>query len=151
MKVLFLDIDGVLNRVGTRERYHGFMGIDPVLASKVRKIILDTDAAIVLTSTWRYFQDGREEVDRHVCRTFDVTPTADTGFRGEEVKMWLDQHPEVTRYAIVDDDTDFYADQPLFATNWQTGITDEVAQQVAEFLNRGDNPRVNIYQPPGEG
>ena len=54
--------------------------------------------------------------------------------------MWLDQHPEVTRYAIVDDDTDFYADQHLFKTNWQTGITDEVAQQVTEFLNRGDNP-----------
>ena len=48
MKVLFLDIDGVVNRVGTRQRYRGFMGIDPVLAFKVRKIILDTDAALFL-------------------------------------------------------------------------------------------------------
>jgi hypothetical protein len=140
MKVLFLDIDGVVNRVGTRQRYRGFMGIDPFLASVVGKIILDTDAAVVLTSTWRHFQGGREEVDRHVHKTFDVTPIADTGFRGEEVKMWLDRHPEVTRYAIVDDDTDFYSDQPLFKTNWQTGITDEVAQQVTEFLNRRDDP-----------
>jgi hypothetical protein len=116
------------------------MGIDPFLASMVDKIILDTDAAVVLTSTWRHFQGGREEVDRHVHKTFDVTPIADTGFRGEEVKMWLDRHPEVTRYAIVDDDTDFYSDQPLFKTNWQTGITDEVAQQVTEFLNRRDDP-----------
>ncbi|CAH0155753.1 MULTISPECIES: HAD domain-containing protein [unclassified Arthrobacter] len=136
MKVLFLDIDGVVNRVGTRQSFHGFMGIDPFLASRVSKIILDTDAAVVLTSTWRIFKDGREEVDRHVYKTFDVTPTADTGFRGEEVKMWLDQHPEVTRYAIIDDDSDFYADQPLFKTAWQTGITDEIAQQVTEYLNR---------------
>jgi hypothetical protein len=140
MKVLFLDIDGVVNRVGTRQRYRGFMGIDPFLASMVGKIILDTGAAVVLTSTWRHFQGGREEVDRHVYKTFDVTPIADTGFRGEEVKMWLDDHPEVTRYAIVDDDSDFYADQPLFKTNWQTGITDEVAQQVTKFLNRRDDP-----------
>jgi hypothetical protein len=140
MKVLFLDIDGVVNRVGTRQRYRGFMGIDPFLASMVGKIILDTGAAVVLTSTWRHFQGGREEVDRHVYKTFDVTPIADTGFRGEEVKMWLDEHPEVTRYAIVDDDSDFYADQPLFKTNWQTGITDEVAQQVTKFLNRRDDP-----------
>ena len=140
MKVLFLDIDGVVNRAGTRQRYRGFMGIDPFLASMVGKIILDTGAAVVLTSTWRHFQGGREEVDRHVYKTFDVTPIADTGFRGEEVKMWLDEHPEVTRYAIVDDDSDFYADQPLFKTNWQTGITDEVAQQVTEFLNRRDDP-----------
>jgi len=140
MKVLFLDIDGVVNRAGTRQRYRGFMGIDPFLASMVGKIILDTGAAVVLTSTWRHFQGGREEVDRHVYKTFDVTPIADTGFRGEEVKMWLDGHPEVTRYAIVDDDSDFYADQPLFKTNWQTGITDEVAQQVTKFLNRRDDP-----------
>ena len=140
MKVLFLDIDGVVNRVGTRQRYRGFMGIDPFLASMVGKIILDTGAAVVLTSTWRHFRGGREEVDRHVYKTFDVTPIADTGFRGEEVKMWLDGHPEVTRYAIVDDDSDFYADQPLFKTNWQTGITDEVAQQVTKFLNRRDDP-----------
>ena len=140
MKVLFLDIDGVVNRAGTRQRYRGFMGIDPCLASMVGKIILDTGAAVVLTSTWRHFQGGREEVDRHVYKTFDVTPIADTGFRGEEVKMWLDGHPEVTRYAIVDDDSDFYADQPLFKTNWQTGITDEVAQQVTKFLNRRDDP-----------
>ena len=140
MKVLFLDIDGVVNRVGTRQRYRGFMGIDPFLASMVGKIILDTGAAVVLTSTWRHFQGGREEVDRHVYKTFDVTPIADTGFRGEEVKMWLDDHPEVTRYAIVDDGSDFYADQPLFKTNWQTGITDEVAQQVTKFLNRRDDP-----------
>ena len=141
MKVLFLDIDGVVNRAGTRQRYRGFMGIDPFLASKVCKIIFDTDAAVVLTSTWRHIPGGREEVDRHVYKTFDVTPIADTGFRGEEVKMWLNQHPEVTRYAILDDDSDFDADQPLFKTTWQTGITDEIAQQVTEYLNGKEEPQ----------
>jgi hypothetical protein len=55
--------------------------------------------------------------------------------------MWLDQHPDVTRYAILDDDSDFYADQPLFKTAWQTGITDEIAQQVTEYLNGKEEPQ----------
>jgi hypothetical protein len=31
--------------------------------------------------------------------------------RGEEIKAWLHQHPEVTRYAIVDDDSDMLPEQ----------------------------------------
>jgi hypothetical protein len=49
--------------------------------------------------------------------------------------MWLTDHPEVTRYAIVDDNSDFHAFQPLFQTLWQIGITDEIANQITDYLN----------------
>jgi HAD domain in Swiss Army Knife RNA repair proteins len=39
MKVLFLDIDGVLNCNTTRHRHHGLIGIDPRLAQIVQNIV----------------------------------------------------------------------------------------------------------------
>lgn len=135
MKVLFLDIDGVCNCESTRTRHRGFIGIDPHMAFRVGKIVLDTGCEVVLSSSWRHFTGGREEVDKQVYKTLDITPTADSGFRGDEIRMWLAEHPEVTRYAILDDDSDFHPDQPLFKTTWKTGITDEVAKAVTDYLN----------------
>jgi hypothetical protein len=39
MKVLFLDIDGVVNCVRTKTRYLGCIGIDPRMAGIVRGIV----------------------------------------------------------------------------------------------------------------
>ena len=39
MKVIFLDVDGVLNSVETSEVFQGFVGIDDKLVSKLRKIV----------------------------------------------------------------------------------------------------------------
>ena len=64
MKVLFLDVDGVLNYEGC-DSYFG--SVHFVVEEKVRllaDIISETDAEIVLTSTWRegyYDMLGQEE------------------------------------------------------------------------------------------
>lgn len=136
MKVLFLDIDGVVNCASTRQRHRGFIGIDPHMAFRVGKIALDTGCEIVLSSTWRLDERSREEVRKQVYEFIDVTP--DLGVqheRGKEVAAWLDEHPEVTRYAILDDEDWFLPDQPHFKTSWYTGITDEIAAEVTEYLN----------------
>lgn len=135
MKVLFIDIDGVVNCATTRQRHRGFIGIDPHMAFLVGKIKLDTDCEVVLSSSWRHFDDGKEEVERQVCKLYDVTPEHTSGFRGNEIAMWLDAHPNVSRYAILDDDTDFIPDQKLFKTEWSTGITKEIAEVVTKYLN----------------
>ncbi len=135
MKVLFLDIDGVCNCVGTRQSFMGFVGIDPALAARVAGIVDDTGCVVVLSSSWRHFDGGREEVDRMVCPTFDITPSVRGGFRGDEIALWLERHPEVERYAIVDDNDDFHDGQPLFRTAWSTGITAEVAAELTAYLN----------------
>src|ERR1051325_1700541 len=62
MKVLFLDVDGVLNNASTIQRYA--MGIDPFLASLVRRVIVNTGCKIVLSSSWRLVKRGREQGDR---------------------------------------------------------------------------------------
>ena len=54
MKLIFLDIDGVLNYEGY-ERFtrSGTRFVDPVLIKRLKKIIDRTGAKVVLSSTWR--------------------------------------------------------------------------------------------------
>lgn len=134
MKILFLDIDGVVNCKTTLQRHRGFIGIDPYMAFLVGKIMLDTDCQVVLSSSWRHFPDGREEVERQVCQILDITPQPTTGIRGDEIAAWLEKHPEVEKYAILDDNSDFHDDQPLFQTSWEIGITPEIAAAVTNHL-----------------
>lgn len=134
-KALFLDIDGVVNCQSTRQRSGGFIGIDPQLAFLVGKIILETDCKVVVSSSWRHFNGGLDEIRQAVYpELYSVTPTIG-GVRGEEVEAWLKEHPEVGTYAILDDDDDFLPEQPLFKTTWQTGITEEIMQRVIAHLN----------------
>ena len=140
MKVLFLDIDGVVNCRDTKQRYRRvFIGIDPHMASLVGKIVLDTDCTVVLSSSWRNFHDdGIEEISRQVTPIHHVTPRLPEGIRGEEIQAWLDDHPEVTRYAILDDDVRMLESQRphFFQTSLDTGITKEIAEAVTNHLNQ---------------
>lgn len=134
-KILFLDIDGVVNCEKTFQRHRGVIGIDPYMAFLVGKIKLDTGCDVVLSSSWRHGEEGVKEVERQVCDLLDRTPNSDDGFRGGEVKAWLTGHPEVTNYAILDDDSDFFPEQPLFKTSWKEGLTKEIAEEVIKHLN----------------
>ena len=134
-KILFLDIDGVVNCSSTTQMHRGCIGIDPYMAFLVGKIQLDTDCDVVLSSSWRSLPDGTEEVERQVCKIADITPHSESCFRGDEIKEWLDKHPEVEKYAILDDTRDFHPDQKLFKTLWTEGITKEIAEEVTKYLN----------------
>lgn len=158
MKILFLDIDGVVNCQTTAQRHRGAIGIDPYLALLVDRIVHATGCKIVLSSTWRLWEQGREEVRKQVGEFIDVTPSflrsmEHGGFitrdeydgkggytscaRGYEIQDWLDRHPEITRYAILDDDSDMLARQipNFFKTTWKEGITDEISKAVITHLN----------------
>lgn len=151
MKLLFLDIDGVVNCETTSQRHRGFIGIDPYMAFMVGKIQLDTNCQVVLSSSWRATKDGIDEVEKQVCKLLSVTPHSPNGFRGDEILMWFDkwnehvypnppdelgrQFESIEKYAILDDNTDFYDYQPLFKTEWKTGITEEIAKKVTDHLN----------------
>lgn len=136
MKILFLDIDGVVNCETTQQRHRGFIGIDPYMAFLVGKIVLDTDCKIVLSSSWRYSEEGVKEVEKQVYKIHDITGHVKSGHRGQEIKEWLMKNREVRRYAILDDSSDFYDYQPHFKTSWKEGITPEIAKEVTDFLNR---------------
>jgi hypothetical protein len=137
MRVIFLDIDGVLNCKNTTQRSRGFIGIDPFLVAIFNKIIFATDAEIILSSAWRLFNDsGKEEIRRAVMPFISETPRPTTGFRGDEIREWFKLNPniQIEKYAILDDDSDFYPDQPLFKTSWETGLTEEIANNLIQYL-----------------
>lgn len=151
MKVLFLDIDGVVNKKDNfdRSRHPGAYPIDSYCAFLVGRIQLQTGCEVVLSSSWRNHPEGVENVSNRVVKLLDKTPNIRNDrepflargrywlhdIRGDEINAWLAEHPEVTKYAILDDDGDFYDDQPLFQTTFNDGLTDEIAQKVIEHLN----------------
>lgn len=139
MRVLFLDVDGVINSEATLQKCGGgILGIDPYLAFLVGKISLAIpDLKVVLSSSWRHFEHGREQVEEQCVSIFDVTPGLGFGtIRGDEIRAWLDSHPEVEKYAILDDNSDMRPEQfnNFFQTSWKTGITEEVVQEVIDHL-----------------
>lgn len=143
MKALFLDIDGVCNSEESLKRQYlrdgkpTILEIDPEMAFMVGKIILDTDCKLVISSSWRNWPDGMEQIKQAVYHDiYGKTGNSKDGFRGKEVRQYLKEHPEITHYAILDDDSDFFKYQPLFQTSWKKGITKEIAQAVTDYLNK---------------
>lgn len=138
MKVLFLDIDGVVNCEGTFHKDpNQHYVLDPYMAFLVGKIQLDTDCKVVLSSSWKHHQESVENIHRRVVDIYDITP--DVGnVRGDEIKAWLDSSKyEVEKYAIVDDNSDMLPEQlpNFFKTDWKTGLTDEIAASIIKHLN----------------
>ena len=59
--------------------------------------------------------------------------------RGMEIQEWLDRHPEVTHYAIVDDNADMLPHQWLFQTTFERGLTAEITEAIIAHLNAPEN------------
>lgn len=136
MKVLFLDIDGVVNCSSTSERFNGFIGIEKGKMAIVQSIVDKTGCKVVLSSSWRLPpSEMLQHVKSHI-ELIDVTPD-NSGLtdRGCEILQWLRVRDDISVYAILDDNSDFHKDQPLFKTDWSTGITQEIADSVIAHLN----------------
>ena len=136
-KVIFLDVDGVLNSRKTfvSKKGKGPWLIDVTFVRRLNRILQETGASIVLSSVWRKYEKGRKKVKEYVD-FIEWTPQHDSRVRGLEIQLWLDKHPDVTRYAIIDDDADMLEGQPLFQTSFDEGLTEEITQKVIDFLNK---------------
>jgi len=150
MNILFLDIDGVLNRFGdengvgaTEETVDGttLIGIDRELLTIYKTILERIDPIVVLSSTWRAVPELCEHLRRSGVYFHDVTPVFDPArfSRGHEIQAWLKECASEPRYAIIDDDSDMLTEQKphFFQTNGEHGLTQEIADKVvAHFDNR---------------
>jgi hypothetical protein len=148
MKILFLDYDGVINMFNRDTRYstptkdiEGVMTqAEPELVYRVNLIVERTGCEIVLSSSWRHWPDWRDalRLSGIVKPILDCTPTAMLlTSRGMEIQHWLIQHPEVERYAIVDDDSDMLKSQlpNFFKTDVRYGLTQEIADAIEQHLS----------------
>lgn len=126
MKIIFLDIDGVLNHEAFyKERHeiqcgweHPYSEIDPKAVNNLNTLCDETGAKIVISSTWRHsgLEYCREVLERmgFTGEIIDITPSSPTRFRGLEILDWVKSNEELigdryfnfTEYVILDDDSD---------------------------------------------
>src|SRR5438105_9454277 len=134
-KVIFLDSDGVLNCQRTSNSRHLPYIIDEALLARLRKLVDRTDASVVLSSTWRYDPAGIFSAKRYGIPFIDVIPDLPHEPRRKEILQWLQEHPEVTQYIVIDDEDDDLDSLPLFQPSSGTGLTEEIVAGAAEYLN----------------
>lgn len=119
MKVLFLDIDGVLNSERTRVAFKGLPHdltpehlamFDPVALNMIRGLCHRGDVSVVVSSAWRTTHSW-DAIGRALgLPTMGRTPSL-MGCRGEEIDAWLRERPEVDTWAILDDSSDMLSHQ----------------------------------------
>ena len=106
MKVIFLDIDGVLNSDDYIDIAKNVQGIERHIdidkVKLLKKAIDETGAKTVLTSSWRNSKDIGT-LRELLAIYFDVTPFINWE-RGLEIKQWLSTHKGVEDYIILDDE-----------------------------------------------
>jgi hypothetical protein len=158
MKVIFLDLDGVLNsqgsflletrkRKGIRKKLKEELGpvnetLDPVCCSNFQ-YVLDKlpEVKIVISSTWRvlfeleWLKNKLTSYGIDSSRVIDKTPELIGKERGDEIKEWLKNRTDITMFAIIDDN--FIGsgyDEEIVKTTWTSGFTLDHARQTIQVL-----------------
>ncbi len=156
MKIIFLDIDGVLNCYWSTSRCGHFIGIDEDKVVRLRRIVEATGAEIVLSSSWRddwsKDTDANNECGRYIDRMLrkerltilDKTGTDRYNRRRKEIEDWMDDK-DIEAYVILDDlDFDWcYSD---CVNHWvktsfgrkDGGLQDEHVMKAIEILNASE-------------
>ena len=144
-KIIFLDIDGVINSMSGLYMRGGQSIMDLYVEHiQVLKWILDkTDARIVISSTWRIGMTV-EELKRMFYNyglpsryIIDKTPRFTGEQRGFEIKHWLDNcDVDVESFVVLDDDSDMDAVRDNFVqTKHDYGLTYVEGFKAVEMLN----------------
>lgn len=138
-KLLFLDIDGVLNTPFSKSWCGDNVGIEKDKLDLLKKIIDNTGALIVLISTWK--QSWQKDIKRKYLQIYDKTPNQANGVwlsRGEGILYYLD-YLGTDRFVIIDDCqfdydgcelTDYFVQ-----TSTEVGLCDEHVQKAIKLLN----------------
>jgi hypothetical protein len=158
-KVIFLDIDGVLNSSrffesqgfsddADEEGYEPLslewwsQGIDPEAVKLVNEILTRTSAHVVISSSWRLGANIGYLRRVLQSRGFEgdiigATPRLPGSPRGKEIAAWLQAHgSEIESFVVLDDDDDMdpvrhRQVQPSFTTG---GLRPAHVEQAVEML-----------------
>ncbi len=160
VKVVFLDIDGVLNSdhwyrerelAGHSWSPHGLRHMSPDMVKRLDRLVT-AGAKFVVSSSWRYSYEPQtiemmlkehgfrgeviaETITRRTCPSFYDSYDNGHAPRGDEIKEWLGHHPEVTHYVVLDDcsDMDAVVDH-LVQTSDLVGLTDADVTRALQIL-----------------
>ena len=120
MKVIFLDIDGVLvTRNSIKYQYLNYPDDTSIRFSQkavksLNKLIRLTKAKIVISSTWRLFHSleelqnifKKQGIKGKIISTTSIerAPVEEDIPRGQKITDWLENNSAVKQYVIIDDD-----------------------------------------------
>lgn len=133
MNVVFLDIDGVLNNLGSVVGLGSPSKVfDPVSVALVKKLCENGAAWIVVSSSWRTGDALELYAALKRCGAESLLPlvigeTPDLwrvkgNTRGDEIAKWIEDAHTVERYVILDDDSDMRDGQPFVQTTFEDGF-----------------------------
>lgn len=141
LRIVFLDVDGVLHSVRALRPEQQFR---PACMQLLQKILKIGNAAIVFSTAWRLSPQTMSIVnaklrqygmDTAIDKTCDFGPT---GRRSDEVLKWVDAWQPSAWVAI--DDMNLGGHEPRMSghfvhTNALVGLTPELANKAIEYLN----------------
>lgn len=149
-KIIFLDIDGVLN-VYCEGRDKFGCTFHKHFEDNLKHIIDSTNAKIVISSTWRMSGlKTMQDMWKHrnlAGQVIDITPIIHDRIRGVEIQKWLDKN-KVSNYVIIDDDDDMLSSQMnnyvktsdnkdhIDCVNIGYGLTRICAEKAIKILNK---------------
>ena len=147
MKIIFLDIDGVVTSIRT-----GWYNFDIYTVHFLRWICKKADVKIVISSTWRMNHNNRKFWEtifsEYIHEDFRTPFANETGLknqtvcRGHEIEYWLNKHPEVDKYLILDDDTDMLSNQmkSFIQTDTYNGVLYHHRMLIRDYFEITDYP-----------
>lgn len=160
MKVIFLDVDGVLNDTTD---YTTKWEITTAHMNVLKSIIEQTGARIIVSSAWRYAFGSRRKLERALEAAglvkdgetpklgFSLNPPMEK--KEEEILAWLEAHPDVDTYAILDDHEDFCKQLAAHQVKTVLGeglLEKHIAETIALIGVLEDEPEEEPEEEPSE-
>ena len=157
MRFIFLDIDGVLNKVSTKERTpSGYIFVEDSKILLLKDLIDKTNAKVILSSTWRSgWNDLNNGLDTKDAKDFillrnklkefgielyDYTSCPITSDRGSKIKEWISTNFEdVNSILILDDESNIKPFNKFFIrTSFCDGLMEKHIKKSIEILLKDD-------------
>lgn len=152
MRTLFLDVDGVLNSEEFFKRRFKEddddcrQDIDDVLLKRICATIKEAGCRVVISSAWRTGEPHKSTIT-NALKEFGVDVFGYTQYnlgivpRGEEIRIWNEEHFKNENYVILDDNSDFLEDQMdrFVQTDHKIGLTESDCQKILEIFKKRDN------------
>ena len=143
MKVLFLDIDGVVCLHKDKDWDNEEEIFDAACCRKLQEIVSATGCKLVLSSSWRLFPESIRSMFRQL-KPFGITRenflgrTPLRGERGDEIMAYLKKRPQIETFVALDDER-FYSrafpQDRLILTNPESGLPQNVKNAAIRKLN----------------
>jgi hypothetical protein len=141
-KIVFLDIDGVLN-----DGYPSEPFILPLCAKHFNRLLQETGAKVVISSSWRIWVHGGHMTERGfqgllrthgiACQVVGVTPAdGKVRGRGKQIAAWLAENGPVQGYVVLDDSAYDLREHghPLVQTDGTKGLSEQDVVRAIELL-----------------